>query len=91
MILLLASAVMSVAALTNSSLYAAYANEPQKRQSRALYTVQFEIDCHVLTNNERVNMGLQPLYANAKLIAAARKHSSVLSLNAVVVVVKAIS
>jgi uncharacterized protein YkwD len=75
-VLLIASAAaMSVAALTNSSLYAAYANEPQKRQSRALYSVQFEIDCHVLTNNERVNMGLQPLYANAKLIAAARKHS----------------
>jgi cysteine-rich repeat protein len=56
-----------------SSLYEAYGQHADRK--RALYSVQFEIDVHVLTNNERVNMGLQPLYANARLIAASRKHS----------------
>ena len=65
-----------VAAAFNSSLYAAYVDEWEASgRKRALYSVQFEIDVHVLTNNERVAMGLQPLFANAKLISAARKHS----------------
>ena len=46
----------------------------QKRQS--LYTMnQFEAQVHMLTNTERTNMGLRPLYASRILVGVARAHS----------------
>mmetsp|Transcript_15179 Transcript_15179/g.26084 ORF Transcript_15179/g.26084 Transcript_15179/m.26084 type:complete len:511 (+) Transcript_15179:19-1551(+) len=48
----------------------------RKQNKRSIYQIDFEEECHRLTNLERTKMGLEPFYANYFLIKTANLHST---------------